>query len=86
VDWLLCDLIAFPQRTLELLSEWLAKRWCRHFIVTVKFRGNADYPVLEELKRKLFESGAEFAVRRLLVNKNEVTAYGSLEAAAPSDC
>jgi 23S rRNA (cytidine2498-2'-O)-methyltransferase len=82
VDWLLCDVIAFPQRTLELLHNWLARGWCRHFCVTVKFRGDADYPVLEELKQMLAQSGAEFIVRRLLANKNEVTAFGSFEPAS----
>ena len=46
VDWLLCDVIAFPQRTLELLAQWLANGWCRFFCVTIKFRGRGRLPAV----------------------------------------
>ena len=81
VDWLLCDVIAFPERTLALLQQWLAARWCRRFVVTVKFRGAADLAALAELKALLQASGAEFLVRQLRANKNEVTACGTLPSA-----
>jgi 23S rRNA (cytidine2498-2'-O)-methyltransferase len=77
IDWLLCDVVAFPERTLAAAgsSGWRA-RWCRRFVVTVKFRGPADLGLLAELKALLEASGAEFLVRRLRANKNEVTAAG----------
>jgi len=78
VDWLLCDVVAFPERTLALLQQWLTARWCRRFVVTLKFRGPADLGRLAELKALLEASGAEFLVRRLRANKNEVTAAGAL--------
>jgi 23S rRNA (cytidine2498-2'-O)-methyltransferase len=78
VDWLLCDVIAAPTRSSELLEHWLARRWCRHFCVTIKFRGDSDDGELEPLKRRLSEIGAEFLVRRLTNNKNEVTAMGTI--------
>ena len=76
-DWLLSDVVAFPERTMELLENWLREGWCRRFVVTVKFRGEEDYPRLERLKRILADSGAEFQLRRLGSNKNEVTALGA---------
>ncbi len=78
VDWLLCDVIAAPSRSIELLEHWLARRWCRHFCVTIKFRGDSDDGELEPLKRRLSENGAEFLLRRLTNNKNEVTAMGTI--------
>jgi 23S rRNA (cytidine2498-2'-O)-methyltransferase len=78
VDWLLSDVIAFPRRSVELLGAWLGARRCRRFVVTVKFKGEADYAELERLKAILAASGAEFEVRRLCNNKNEVTAFGTL--------
>ncbi|MDD5307359.1 MAG: SAM-dependent methyltransferase [Deltaproteobacteria bacterium] len=78
VDWLLSDIIAFPVRTIGLLERWLAKRWCRCFCVTIKFRGQDDYPELERLKAILVASGADFQLRELTNNKNEVTAFGEL--------
>jgi 23S rRNA (cytidine2498-2'-O)-methyltransferase len=78
VDWLLCDVIAAPERTIELVENWFSNRWCRNFTVTVKFRGDEDYPLLEQVKRTAGECGAEFILRRLLANKNETTLFGSL--------
>jgi 23S rRNA (cytidine2498-2'-O)-methyltransferase len=77
VDWLLCDVIAYPDRILELLKRWLTNRWCRRFCVTIKFRGSDDYLKLEPIKAWLATSGAEFQLRRLNSNKNEVTAVGT---------
>lgn len=81
VDWLLCDVIAFPRRSLELLATWLRNRWCRQFCVTIKFRGQDDYGRLAECKQILDAAGAEYWLRRLSSNRNEVTAYGFAEAA-----
>jgi 23S rRNA (cytidine2498-2'-O)-methyltransferase len=80
VDWLLCDVIAFPGRTIELLKTWLAERWCRWFCVTIKFRGADEYGCLDEIKGWLKASGVEFFVRRLTSNKNEVMVFGSVDA------
>jgi 23S rRNA (cytidine2498-2'-O)-methyltransferase len=82
VDWLLCDVIAFPARTLELLQRWASRRWCRRFVVTVKFKGEADYPLLQPLKAALDSAGCEFALCQLGANKNEVTAWGSVPEGA----
>lgn len=78
VDWLLCDVIAFPGRTVELLSNWLTNHWCQKFCVTVKFRGVEDYAVLSQLKTMLNERSRDFSIRRLSENKNEVTVFGYL--------
>lgn len=78
VDWLLSDIIAYPERIRELLTAWLGSRHCRLFCVTVKFRGRDDDAELESVKRGLAASGYEFCVRRLNANKNEATAYGYL--------
>jgi 23S rRNA (cytidine2498-2'-O)-methyltransferase len=82
VDWLLCDVIAFPERTLELMCAWLAARWCRNFCITVKFRGRDDYAVLERFKAELARLTPHFCLRRLSANKNEVMACGRLASPA----
>jgi 23S rRNA (cytidine2498-2'-O)-methyltransferase len=78
VDWLLSDVVAFPQRIIELLQTWIAGRWCRWFCVTIKFRGTSDYALLEPLKSWLSAAEAEFILRRLTNNRNEVTAMGEV--------
>lgn len=78
VDWLLCDVIAAPERTLELLHHWLERRLCRQFIVTIKFKGTDDYPRLDDLKGTLAANCDDFLLTRLCANKNEACAAGIL--------
>jgi hypothetical protein len=47
--------------------------------VTVKFRGTDEYDSLEGLKGWLAASPAEFFIRRLTSNKNEVMVFGSVD-------
>ncbi len=76
VDWLVCDVIAAPQRSIDLLLEWLREKRMRHFIVTIKFKGHDEYPLLDVLKREAPPLCAEFHLTRLCANKNEVCAFG----------
>jgi 23S rRNA (cytidine2498-2'-O)-methyltransferase len=77
VDWLLCDVIAAPQRSIALVKDWVRQRHARHFVVTIKFKGNEDYGALEELKSDLPAWCTEFYLTRLCANKNEACAFGS---------
>jgi len=73
VDWMLADVAAYPERTLQLVRDWLTNGWCRSLIVTVKFVGDKQYVILEEFKAMLTETADDFRIRKLLENKNEVT-------------
>lgn len=53
VDWLLCDVLAEPDRTASILKEWVVPARCRGFCITIKFRGTEDYAVLEKIKSLL---------------------------------
>jgi HAD superfamily hydrolase (TIGR01509 family) len=81
VDWLVCDLIAFPERTVQLLKDWLGGGLCDRFVVTVKFRGTEDYALVEQVKAVLAEFAGEYWLRALTHNKNELTAMGRARAA-----
>ncbi len=76
VDWLLCDVIAAPERSIGLLLDWLQRGWTRRFVVTIKFRGDEDYGQLERLKQELPALCEEFFLTRLCANKNEACAFG----------
>jgi 23S rRNA (cytidine2498-2'-O)-methyltransferase len=76
VDWLLCDVIAPPERTAELLLYWLRQRWCRKFVVTLKLKETGWMTVLERLKRELPPITEELFISRLSANKKEVCAFG----------
>ncbi len=76
VDWLLCDIIAAPQRSIDLLLEWLGEGLMRRFLVTLKFKGGDEYDLLDTLKARAPAFCADFRLTRLCANKNEVSAFG----------
>ncbi len=78
VDWLVCDVIAAPQRSIDLLLEWLREGRMRNFVVTIKFRGHDEYHLLDILKREVPSLCSEFHLTRLCANKNEVCAFGTV--------
>lgn len=47
VDWLVCDVIAYPARTAELLARWLPV--ARRIICTVKFQGATDQDAADRI-------------------------------------
>ena len=66
VDWLVCDVIAYPARTLALLERWLPH--ARRVVCTVKFQGATDHDAAARI-------GALPGVRlvHLFHNKHELT-------------
>lgn len=76
VDWLICDVIAFPEKSVELLERWLSKGWCRRFCFTLKFKGEAELELLEYTKKLLASHCSRHFLKQLCNNKNEVTACG----------
>jgi 23S rRNA (cytidine2498-2'-O)-methyltransferase len=78
VDWLLCDVIASAERSAGRLLEWLERKWCRHFVVTLKVDNAGSGAVLERLKRELPKLTSELGLLRLCANKKEVCAFGTL--------
>jgi len=76
VDWLLCDVIAAPDRTAALLLEWLRQGWCKQFVVTIKLKEVPGADPLTMLKRELPALTQELFLMRLSANKKEVCAFG----------
>lgn len=79
-DWLLCDVIAEPERSAELLLTWLRQKWCRHFVVTLKMHDSNSRALLSRLHHELAQNSNEFWLLRLCANKKEVCAFGSVDA------
>ena len=74
VDWLVCDVVCEPPRSLALCDAWLSGGLCRNLVVTVKFKGRAGYGVLGDLAALFARLRPAFArVKQLAHNKNEVT-------------
>lgn len=78
VDWLVCDVITTPERTFQILREWIEKKLCKTFCVTIKFKGAPDLETLHTIAVFLRHHTRYFDGRQLTHNKNEVTVVGSL--------
>jgi 23S rRNA (cytidine2498-2'-O)-methyltransferase len=85
VDWLFCDLVEEPHHVLQHIVEpWLARRWCRRFVVNLKF-GRVDAVAL---LRELQAAGSPFAARasrfhvsHLYHDREEFTVVGEVAEA-----
>ena len=82
VDWLICDVIATPERSIQVTLDWVRQRWCRHFIVSLKFKGHEEYALLDRLTQELPALTADFGLRRLCANKNEACGFGTVAGGA----
>jgi 23S rRNA (cytidine2498-2'-O)-methyltransferase len=74
VDWLLCDIIAAPGRSLELVDRWASEHWCRALVVHLKFKGQSDYALAGRALEILGRAGyRQRRVKHLFHDRNEVT-------------
>jgi 23S rRNA (cytidine2498-2'-O)-methyltransferase len=67
IDWLVCDVIAYPARTLALLERWLP--FARRVVCTVKFQGETDHDTAERIAAL-----PGLRLVHLFHNKHELTA------------
>ena len=72
VDWLLCDVICTPDKTIELCDQWMAADLCRSVVATLKFKGSADYPAIAAARTRLGRHGWPFLrIKHLRNHHNE---------------
>jgi hypothetical protein len=75
VDWLVSDVIAFPERVVSLLQAWCGGQWATAgMVVTMKFKG--EEPNLAALSAALETAAAlgySARAKHFFSNKNEVT-------------
>ncbi|MBI5245886.1 MAG: rRNA methyltransferase [Elusimicrobia bacterium] len=77
VDWLFCDMVEDPDRIADLLGRWLENKWCRRFVVNLKFGRNDPLRVLaraEEFRPRC----SLLRVRHLFHDREELTLVGEL--------
>jgi 23S rRNA (cytidine2498-2'-O)-methyltransferase len=70
VDWLLCDVACYPERTYELVTRWIASGQAKKFIFTIKLQGDTDFGILEK-----FAEIPGARIIHLFQNKHEVTFF-----------
>lgn len=74
VDWMVSDVIAYPEKTIEMLDFWCSNKLAKNMIVTMKFQGHE--PALDELDRCVQivrQHSYSCRVKHFFNNKNEVT-------------
>ncbi len=66
VDWLVCDVVAYPRRLLGLVERWMST--ARRIVCTIKFQGATDHEAAEA-----FAALPGGRVTHLWHNKHELT-------------
>lgn len=79
VDWLLCDVAAFPAETIKMLKAWLLERRCKNFVTTIKFKGDPQIEVTKEIQQLLATASDRWFLKQLCHNKNEATVAGTIK-------
>ncbi|HVU32977.1 MAG TPA: SAM-dependent methyltransferase [Opitutaceae bacterium] len=83
-DWLFCDMVEEPHHVLRnIVAPWLAQRWCRRFVINLKFGRVDAIGLLRELRAASspFTAHAPDArIRHLFHDREEVTVTGELRS------
>ncbi|MBI5381866.1 MAG: rRNA methyltransferase [Opitutae bacterium] len=83
-DWLFCDLVEEPHHVLRSLVEpWLARRWCRRFVINLKFGRVDPVALLAELRApgSPFVAQADrVRIRHLYHDREEFTVTGETKS------
>lgn len=68
VDWLVCDVICYPERSLNLIEQWLATDKVKQIICTIKLQGKEDWDTIKKL-----QAIPNSQLLHLYQNKHELT-------------
>lgn len=83
-DWMLCDLVEEPHHVMRNLVEpWLSQKWCRRFVVTLKFGRVNPVELLRELnipESVLRQRARQIRIRHLFHDREEFTFVGEVVA------
>ena len=71
LDWVLSDIICYPEKSYELIQKWWVSGICQNMICTIKFQRPEDAIWLDKLKK--IPGGR---LHHLYHNKHEVTWFG----------
>jgi 23S rRNA (cytidine2498-2'-O)-methyltransferase len=70
IDWVLCDVACYPERTYDLIMKWIASGKAKKLIFTIKLQGKTDLEVLQKFKE--IPGGR---VMHMFYNKHEATFF-----------
>ncbi|HEV7489206.1 MAG TPA: 23S rRNA (cytidine(2498)-2'-O)-methyltransferase RlmM, partial [Rhodanobacteraceae bacterium] len=84
VDWLVCDMVEQPRRVAELVSRWLARRWCRRAIFNLKLPMKKRYDEVQlclSILRDAVAAGpgtVDLRAKQLYHDREEITVLAAL--------
>ena len=67
------DIIAYPERIVELLDQWCEGHWARYMVVTMKFQGDIAWADLKRAIATANRHGYTCRAKHFFNNKNEIT-------------
>ena len=83
-DWMFCDLVEDPHHVLNnLIAPWLERKWCRRFVIILKFGRTDPLALLREVEAPggVFARCAEHVrIRHLYHDREEFTLVGDVRA------
>jgi 23S rRNA (cytidine2498-2'-O)-methyltransferase len=81
-DWMFCDLVEEPHHVMQnLVGPWLVNRWCRRFVVNLKFGHVDSIALLREIRAgdSPFKRHAQnVRIRHLYHDREEFTVVGEV--------
>ncbi len=88
-DWLFCDMVEEPHHVVQSIVEpWLARGWCRRFVINLKFGRVDPVRLLREMKADdspFMRYAPGTVVRQLYHDREEFTLVGELESSKRQD-
>lgn len=85
VQWMVSDVIAYPQRVPELLAVWCTGRWAERVVVQMKFKGGPDFDLIHEALAVARQAGWWIRAKHFFNDKHEVTFMGGTDGHSGSD-
>ncbi len=73
VQWLVSDIVAFPERIVELIAAWCGQSLCSNLVVQMKFKGEPNWPCLNAALAIARQHGYFARAKHFFNDKNEVT-------------
>jgi 23S rRNA (cytidine2498-2'-O)-methyltransferase len=81
-DWLFCDLVEEPHHVMQnIIAPWLERRWCRRFVINLKFGHVDSLALLREIRATgspFARHAARVSIRHLYHDREEFTIVGEV--------
>jgi len=79
-DWLFCDLVEEPHHVMQnIVTPWLTNKWCRRFVINLKFGHVDSLGLLRETRAKdspFIAHAQKLHIRHLYHDREEFTLVG----------